>query len=328
MLDAIRANGFHYVNSAQDFRALKPGKDHVVFVNPRLQDESAMTYAMDAAADDVSLAEMTRKGFELLDNPKGFFMMIEGGKVDWACHANDAVSSITDVLAFDAAVAEAMRFMASHPGETLVIVTGDHETGGMSLGFAGTKYDSYHTRLKNQKISYVAFDEKFSAFRKAHPQARLEDVLPLVKENFGLVVLPEAEAAALPKDSDAAGMVLKPYEVEELRAAFERSMKGGDRKNQSEQDYLLYGEYEPFTVTLTHLLNQKSGIAWTTYSHTCVPVLTSAGGVGADRFGGFYDNTDIFSRMAEIMGLKKAAAVTTPVGAPVSGAAVMEQAAN
>ena len=328
VLDAIRTSGFRYVNSAQDFRALKPGKDRVVFVNPRLQDESAMTYAMDAAADDVSLAEMTRKGFELLDNPKGFFMMVEGGKVDWACHANDAVSSITDVLAFDAAVAEAIRFMAKHPNDTLVIVTGDHETGGMSLGFAGTKYDSYHTRLKNQKISYVAFDEKFSAFRKANPQAKLEDVLPMVKENFGLVVLPEAEAAALPKGGDAAGMVLKPYEVEELRAAFERSMKGGDRKNQSEQDYLLYGEYEPFTVTLTHLLNQKSGIAWTTYSHTGVPVLTSAGGVGADRFGGFYDNTDIFTRMAEIMGLKKAAAVATPVAAPAAGAAVMAQAAN
>ena len=65
---------------------------------------------------------------------------------------------------------------------------------------------------------------------------------------------------------------------------------------------------------------------------TGVPVLTSAGGVGADRFGGFYDNTDIFSRMAEIMGLKKAAAVTspvvTPVVAPAKEAGVMAQAAN
>ena len=328
VVDAIRSNGFRYVNSAQDFRALKPGKDRVVFVNPRLQDEEAMTYAMDAAADDVSLAEMTRKGFELLDNPKGFFMMIEGGKIDWACHANDAVSSITDVLAFDAAVAEAMRFMANHPNDTLVIVTGDHETGGMSLGFAGTKYDSYHTRLKNQKISYVAFNEKFNAFRKSHPQAKLEDVLPMVKENFGLTVLSEAEAAALPKDGEAAGMVLKPYEVDELRAAFERSMKGGDAKKQSDQDYLLYGEYEPFTITLTHLLNQKSGIAWTTYSHTGVPVLTSAGGVGAERFGGFYDNTDIFTRMAEIMGVKKAAAAVSPAAHPVYSPAAVAQAAN
>ena len=61
-------------------------------------------------------------------------------------------------------------------------------------------------------------------------------------------------------------------------------------------------------------------------------MLTSAGGVGADRFGGFYDNTDIFSRMAEVMGLKKAAAVTspgvTPVVAPAKEAGVMAQAAN
>ena len=322
VLDAIRSNGYHYVNNAQEFRSLKPGKERVVFVNPRLQDEQSMTYAMDATADDVSLAEMTRKGLELLDNPKGFFMMVEGGKVDWACHANDAVSSITDVLSFDAAVAEAMRFMAKHPDDTLVIVTGDHETGGMSLGFAGTKYDSYHTRLKNQKISYVVFNDKFSAFRKANPQAKFEDVLPLVKESFGLVVLTDAEAAALPKGDDAAGMVLKPYEVDELRTAFERSMKGGDRKNQSDQEYLLYGEYEPFTVTLTHLLNQKSGIAWTTYSHTGVPVLTSAGGAGAEKFGGFYDNTDIFSRMAEIMGVKKSAAAAGAVKNPAALALV------
>lgn len=318
VVDAVRAGGFRYVNNTQDFRALKPGKDRVVFVNPRLQDEQAMTYAMDAARDDVSLAEMTRKGFELLDNPKGFFMMVEGGKVDWACHANDAVSSITDVLAFDAAVAEAMQFMAKHPGETLVIVTGDHETGGMSIGFAGTKYDSYHTRLKHQKISYVAFDEKFSAFRKANPQAKFEDVLPLVKENFGLVVPTGAEAASASGGSDAAGMVLKPFEVDELRAAFDRSMKGGDRSKQSDQDYLLYGEYEPFTITITHLLNQKSGIAWTTYSHTGVPVLTSAGGVGAGRFGGFYDNTDIFTRMAEALGLKKNANAAATVSGAVA----------
>ena len=160
-------------------------------------------------------------------------------------------------------------------------------------------------------------------------QAKLEDVLPLVKENFGLVVLSDAQAAALPKDGDAAGMVLKPYEVDELRAAFERSMKGGDSKNISDQDYLLYGEYEPFTVTLTHLLNQKSGIAWTTYSHTGVPVLTSAGGVGADRFGGFYDNTDIFARMAEIMGMKKSAAAVSPAAdAAASSAGSLATAAN
>ena len=74
VLDAVRAGGFDYVNNAEAFRALKPGSGRVVFVNPRLQDEQAMPYAMDAGKGDVSLAEMTRKGLELLDNPKGFFM--------------------------------------------------------------------------------------------------------------------------------------------------------------------------------------------------------------------------------------------------------------
>ena len=67
-----------------------------------------------------------------------------------------------------------------------------------------------------------------------------------------------------------------------------------------------------------NLLNQKSGIAWTTYSHTGVPVLTSAGGVGAGRFGGFYDNTDIFTRMAEALGLKKNANAAATVSGAVA----------
>ena len=58
------------------------------------------------------------------------------------------------------------------------------------------------------------------------------------------------------------------------------------------------------TVTLTHLLNQKAGLAWTSYSHTGVPVLTSAMGAGAESFAGFYDNTDVAWRTMSVMGLK------------------------
>ena len=80
----------------------------------------------------------------MLDNPNGFFMMVEGGKIDWACHANDAASSIMDTLALDEAVARAVSFYEKHPMETLIVVTGDHETGGMTIGFAGTQYSFVH----------------------------------------------------------------------------------------------------------------------------------------------------------------------------------------
>ncbi|MDQ7032439.1 MAG: alkaline phosphatase, partial [Desulfonauticus sp.] len=70
------------------------------------------------------------------------------------------------------------------------------------------------------------------------------------------------------------------------------------------QTYLLYGGYDPLTVTITHLLNNKAGIGWTSYKHTGVPVPTSAIGVGANLFNGYYDNTDIAKKIMQVMGIK------------------------
>lgn len=80
-----------------------------------------------------SLAALTEKALAVLGrNPQGFFLMVEGGQIDWACHSNDAALAIEDTLGFDAAVAVAQQY-AQTAENTLLIVTGDHETGGMTL---------------------------------------------------------------------------------------------------------------------------------------------------------------------------------------------------
>lgn len=85
-----------------------------------------------------TLAQMTQKSIDILSqDPEGFFLMVEGGQIDWACHANDAANAITDTVDFDAAVAVAQAYAATNPN-TLVIVTGDHETGGMSVSLSST----------------------------------------------------------------------------------------------------------------------------------------------------------------------------------------------
>jgi len=310
--EAIRKAGYAYVNDKAAFEALGAGAKAVV-VNPRLQDDEAMPYAIDTTAEDISLAELTAKGIEVLDNPKGFFMMVEAGKIDWACHANDAMSAIGDVLALEQAVGTAMDFAAKHPAETLIVVTGDHETGGLTLGFSGTKYSTYFKNLKQQKVSYVAFDDEFDAWRKANAGAPFEKVAELVEKRFGLKVPTEADLADMAKagqDSAYAksigskyDMCLKDFELADLKAAYARTM-AGEKTSGNGRDYLLYGSYDPFSVTLTHLLNQKAGLAWTSYSHTGVPVLTSATGAGSQDFSGFYDNTDLFTKFVKVMGLK------------------------
>lgn len=320
VLQAIKDAGYTYINDQDAFRALKPADgpaQKIVFVHPKLQDEQSMRYDIDKDAGDLTLADLTAKGIEMLDNPKGFFLMVESGKIDWACHANDAMGAIGDTLAFDKAVGEALKFQARHPKETLIVVTGDHETGGMSLGFSGTKYETYFERLKSQKGSYVAFDSKLKAFKKDKgDKATFEDVKPMIAEFFGLKFASEAEMAemakggqkdAYAKGEDKFGMTLKAFEAKEIEAAFVRSMQNEKERPAKEMDYRLYGGYEPLTVKLTQVLNQKSGIAWTSYSHTASPVLTSAKGVGENLWAGYYDNTDFFTKLASLMGVKKAA---------------------
>jgi alkaline phosphatase len=111
------------------------------------------------------------------------------------------------------------------------------------------------------------------------------------------------QALADEGDAEAAaelGLVLSDLELSVLQEAFARSMLGEEERSEDEHTYLLYGGYEPLTVKLTTILNQKAGIAWTSYSHTGIPVQTSAVGVGAEQFNGFYDQTDIFTYMMTV----------------------------
>ncbi|MDR2700947.1 MAG: alkaline phosphatase [Spirochaetaceae bacterium] len=289
-LEIAKANGFTYVNTKDGFNALKPGGGKVIAISPRLQDDGAMQYEIDRKPDELSLADFTRKGIELLDNSKGFFMMIEGGKVDWACHANDAGAAIHDVLAMDAAIRVALDFAAKHPKNTLIVVTGDHETGGLTIGFAGTQYDTFFDKVALQKKSYVAFDDEVLKPYKAGisaANAKLADLLPSIKESFGI-------------DFDS----LSAFQKEQIEFAFQRSMGNEQIRSFAEDKYLLYGGYEPLTVKLTQMMNQTAGIGWTSYAHTGVPVPTFASGVHQEIFGGYYDNTDMFRKLASAMNLK------------------------
>ena len=80
-------------------------------------------------------------------------------------------------------------------------------------------------------------------------------------------------------------------------------MGGEEEASKNPETYLLYGGYDPLTVSLTHILNNKAGLGWTSFKHTGVPVSTSAMGVGAAIFNGYYDNTDIAKKIMSVMGV-------------------------
>ncbi|MCI6545673.1 MAG: alkaline phosphatase [Spirochaetia bacterium] len=288
--DLAKNAGYKVCFDQKSAAALKNG-DKTLVIAETLADSDSMSYDNDRKEGEWALRDYVRKGIEVLDNKTGFFMMVEGGKVDWACHANDARSSIADTLALSEAVEEAISFYNKHPKETLILVTADHETGGLTIGYAGTDYNLFFRTLDSQKISYAKFDSDYvSAYKKNGTS--FEAVMKDVEKLFGLK-MPGADGS-----NKNGGLVLTDYELSRIKTAYEKTIKND--KNRSQMEYDIYGTYEPLTITITHILNAKSGLGWTSNSHTGLPVPVFALGAGQEEFKGFYDNTEIYKKLAEL----------------------------
>ncbi|MCJ8500264.1 alkaline phosphatase [Desulfatitalea alkaliphila] len=320
----LAENGYEVLNDRETILNLQNDpRDMVLAINPFLQDSQAMPYAIDKPAENLSLAEMTEvaiavlsakekpgrgpKGPEHWKHPKkfkhprndGFFLMVEGGKIDWACHANDAMAVIGDMLDFDDAVGVALAFQRRYPRETLIIVTGDHETGGMTIGHATTAYRAYYERLLDQKHSFTHFGQNQWPAHKAAQGEGYDWTNPANLAGSAEMIALMADAFGLRWDE------LNEYEQERLEDAYDMSMVRRN-KNSGPKNAVLYGYYEPIIVTITHVLNERASIGWTSYAHTGVPVPLYAQGPGAERFAGFYDNTDIAKKIARVLNVRQA----------------------
>ncbi len=296
--DVAEDAGYTVITTQQAAEKLtaEDGKAIVIAEEPEV-GTGALAYELDRDEHTWALADYVEKGIEVLDNETGFFMMVEGGKIDWACHANDAASTVNDVLAFEDAVQVAVDFYEEHKDETLIVVTGDHETGGLTIGFVTTKYDTFLENLSNQKISYTLYDAEYAAKYKER-NASFKEVLADVEELFGLV------APANATETTDERLLLTEYEMEKLQAAYNRQMGKNTKEGNAQQVYELYGGYQPLSVTLTHILNNKSGVSYTSTSHTGLPVAVLAEGKGAKSFSGYYDNTEVYDKLAALLGIQ------------------------
>ncbi len=287
-VENARKNGFTIATSRKELANIAPGTKTYAYSKDYLDGSWAMPYDIDRPISDMSLADYTSEGIRLLDNPNGFFMMIEGGKIDWACHANDAKTALLDVIAFDKAVKVALDFYNDHKDETLIVVTGDHETGGLAMGFAGMHYETAFEAMAGQKMSFEAFNN---------------EVLRKYKENANWKSdADNMDGTIKDKINDAFGLEyakLSGYEKELLEKAYDQTMTS--RRTNNDETYLLYGGYEPLTVTITHIINRKAGISWSTYSHTAMPIPVYSIGCESWRFDGMYKNSDTAQKLAKAM---------------------------
>ena len=246
----------------------------------RTQSSDCLPYAIDRQPDDLTLAQITETAISFLAPRGQFFMMIEGGKIDYSGHSRDGATNIMETLDFDAAIEVVYQFYLDHPDETLIVVTADHETGGMALG--NHKYTLNLELLRNQKCSSwelnTAIADLYSELGK---KMQWEQVKAILKDKLGFY-----DKVEITDKEDA-----------KLQTAFKNLKKG-----KAKTEKTLYNNINEIGGTAVAMLNKKAKLGWTSYSHTAANVPVFAIGVGAELFTGWYDNTEIVQKMMEVAG--------------------------
>lgn len=245
------------------------------------KDRSALPYAIDRQKNDMTLQDITRAGIKFLNGKKeGFFMMIEGGKIDWACHANDAATVFKEVIDMDDAIKVAYEFYQQHPDETLIVVTADHETGGIGLGRG--PYELHTDVLKYQRQSVAMYTKTLAELRKkAGKDFSWELVEKSLKENFGFWDKVQ----------------LSDRQTKRLKDAYEAIVQGIAQNSES-----LYQKDDALATTAKQIINEIALIGWTSGGHSNGYVPAFAIGAGSELFAGKYDNTEIPKKIAEAAG--------------------------
>lgn len=134
--------GYTLAYGLNDCNAKETNAKKMFLLQEQGKEDNALPFVADREKGDLTLPEVVKEAIEFLESDdKGFFLMAEGGKIDWSAHSNDLAGTIFETLDLDEAVMVAYEFYKKHPEETLIIVTADHETGGLGLGREGYNYD-------------------------------------------------------------------------------------------------------------------------------------------------------------------------------------------
>jgi alkaline phosphatase len=263
LLEEARRAGYAVVGTASELREANAGKILGLF------NLGNMAYEIDRPKTaEPSLAEMAAKTLEALSkHPRGFFVMIEGGRIDHAAHRNDAAGTVRDVLAFDDAVGVALDFQRRTP-DTFVIVTADHETGGMAL--IGHSKDSKE---------YVGID--LSAIQK------VQTSFELMLEELGKNPTPEKIREVVKKHTAI------EITEDEAKVVADDTIRKLDPQNYS------YATLHSLAFVLRPYLR----VGWGSQTHTASPLFAFGSGPGSEELVGFRHNTELFRIMKTALGV-------------------------
>ena len=275
----IEAAGYTVARGLQEYQAKAAEAGKMVLIQKEGSAPDCLPYAIDRQEGDLSLAEITQSAIDFLTKgkDKGFFLMVEGGKIDWACHGNDAATVFHEVVDMDNAIRVAYEFYKKHPKETLIVVTADHETGGLGLGTGPYKLNL--KVLDAQKQSQDELSRAITNLRRMRKVINWEEMKEFLGEKMGFW-------KELPLNWEQEKMLRDAYEDSFVKkhVVFEES---------------LYAKTEPLAVAAKKVMSQLAYLGWCSGGHSAGYVPVYAIGVGSKLFMGKMDNTDIPKRIAK-----------------------------
>ncbi|MEW6664871.1 MAG: alkaline phosphatase [Thermodesulfobacteriota bacterium] len=264
LLEVLMGKGYATPGTRDEMQRVRQGKAFGLFAPSHMDAEIDRP---NLHPEQPTLEEMTRKAIELLSgDPDGFFLMVEGSQVDWACHANDPSHLLSDLLAFDRAVEAALDF-ARKDRKTLVLVFSDHNTGGFSIGNSAS----------DKSYSQMNVDSLLVPFRKMKASA---DIL---WKRLGQEKTPAALKKVI---GEGWGMEITDEDADQVLSLAARL-----KKDKLEEYYAL-GEF---------LSPRYTYVGWTTHGHCGGDVPLHAFGPG--RPLGVLDGPEVAKACAQAMDL-------------------------
>lgn len=275
LYDLCEQQGYTFARGYQDAQS-KMQADKMIMVQntdgiDRNKPSYNIPYALDRDSSDLTLEQIVRTAIPFLEQKyERFFMMVEGGMVDYACHGNDAAAAIGEAIALDEAIRVAMEFYKAHPDETLIVITADHETGGLALG--NSDYTLNLQLLQYQRCSAWILSDRISALFKDNAKPAWSSVQQVLGDCLRLY-----REVELTKEED-----------ESLRTAYKKAIAHKSKDTQT-----MYKDINEIGATAVRILNRKAKIGWTTGAHSAHAVPIFAIGAGAEQFTGWHDNSEI-----------------------------------
>ncbi len=262
LLNEARGNGYLVVETAEEMKQADGRKILGLF------NQSNMLFEIDRkGSTEPSLAEMTTKALEVLSKEgQGFFLMVEGGRIDHAAHYYDIGAVISDTLAFDEAIKVVYDFQKANP-DTLLIITADHETGGLVV------------------LPYTPTSKEYEGINL--------EAISKIKASYSRR---NKELGDNPSPEKIKEVMKKYYDIDltedQVKAIQENSLKKLDPRHFSQ-----YGN-----AAIAFVLRPHHRIGWATDSHTATPLFLWGIGPGSEKIKGWRHNTEVFNIMKEAYG--------------------------